>query len=312
MFKKVPRAGVLRRRDRGEGTGLSGGARSRRPVRMAVLVVLSLAVQACSSVISSQTSKLATNLSSAIYNNNDIESVGQAIPTFLVLIDGMIEGSPDNPDLLSTGAQLNDAYGGLFVDDAQRSSRFSDKALAYAWQSMCAHRESFCDWPTLDHEAFALAVADLREDDLPYAYALSVSWLNWIRSHSDDWNAIAQLDRPEQILQRVVALDDTYADGMAHLYLGGLATLLPPALGGKPEQGKAHFERAIEISEGRNMMAKVVFAEQYARLVFDEPLHHRLLTEVLAADPNIEGYVLLNTVAQQQAATLLAEEAEFF
>jgi hypothetical protein len=280
--------------------------------RLLTVALFSLTMAACSSVISSQTGKLADNLSTAIYNNNDIESVGQAIPTFLVLIDGMIESSPDNPDLLSTAAQLNDAYGGLFVDDAERSARFSDKALAYAWRAMCAHRDKFCDWPELDHKAYAQAVSGLEEDDLPYAYALAVSWLNWIRSHSDDWNAIAQLPRPEQILEQVVALDDSYADGMAHLYLGGIATLIPPALGGKPEKGRAHFERAIDISDGQNMMAKVVFAQQYARLMFDQPLHHRLLTEVLEADPNTAGYVLMNSVAQQQAGVLLASEAEYF
>ena len=41
------------------------------------------------------------------------------------------------------------------------------------------------------------------------------------------------------------------------------------------------FERAIEISEGKTLMAKVIYARQYARLVFDQELHDRLLQEVL-------------------------------
>ena len=73
-----------------------------------------------------------------------------------------------------------------------------------------------------------------------------------------------------------------------------------------------HFERAIEISNGHNMMAKVVYASQYARMMFDQELHHRLLTEVIDGDPNMPGYVLINTVAQQEAAVLLADEAEYF
>ena len=32
-------------------------------------------------------------------------------------------------------------------------------------------------------------------------------------------------------------------------------------------------------------MAKVIYAEQYAKLVFDKELHDRLLTEVVNADP---------------------------
>ena len=99
-----------------------------------LLVALLISLQGCSSLISSQTSKMADDLSSAIYNNNDIESVGQALPTFLLLIDGMIESSPESEDLLKTGAQLNDAYAGVFVAEADRRSKLSAKSLDYAWR----------------------------------------------------------------------------------------------------------------------------------------------------------------------------------
>jgi hypothetical protein len=277
-----------------------------------MLVALLVSLPGCSSLIASQTGKLADNISSAIYNSNDVESVGQAIPTFLVLIDSMIEGNPENPDLLKTGAQLNDAYAGVFVAEPERRSKISTKSLNYAWRSICAYDDDLCDWQQMDYPAFDRAVAELKEDDLDYAYTLAVSWLNWIRANSEDWNAVAELPRSERILQQVVALNDSYDNGMAHLYLGGIATLLPPALGGKPELGKMHFERAIEISDGKNMMAKVVYADQYARMMFDRDLHHRLLTEVIDGDPEIPGFVLINTVAQQEAKLLLADEADYF
>lgn len=266
----------------------------------------------CSSLIASQASKLGDDISSAIYNSNDVASVGQAIPTFLVLVDSMIESNPEDADLLKTGASLNDAYAGVFVPEPERRSKLSAKSLNYAWRSVCSHRQEYCQWRSMQFTEFDKAVEQLEPKDLPYAYTLAVSWLNWIRANSDDWNAVAQLSRPERLLQQVVELDDSYGNGMAHLYLGGIATLLPPALGGKPEQGKLHFERAIEISEGQNLMAKVVYARQYARLMFDQELHNRLLTEVLAGDPDVPGYVLINTVAQEEATALLAEAAEYF
>ena len=83
-------------------------------------------------------------------------------------------------------------------------------------------------------------------------------------------------------------------------------------MGGKPEAGREHFERAIALSEGRNLLAKVLFAKQYARLVFDRELHDRLLAEVLAANPEETGFTLSNVLAQQQARTLLAESNDFF
>ena len=96
------------------------------------------------------------------------------------------------------------------------------------------------------------------------------------------------------------------------MYMGGLETVLPAAMGGNPEKGKRHFEKAIQISGGKFLMTKVVYAQQYAKLAFDKELHDRLLNEVLAADPVVEGMTLTNTVAQRTAKELLAESDDYF
>jgi hypothetical protein len=59
-------------------------------------------------------------------------------------------------------------------------------------------------------------------------------------------------------------------------------------------------------------MAKVLYAQQYARLLFEQELHDRLLTEVLQANAKAEGLTLMNQFAKQQAEILLAESAEYF
>ena len=151
----------------------------------------------------------------------------------------------------------------------------------------------------------------MKKTDVPALYALGVAWAGWLESHKEDWNAVAELSRVEAIMQRVVTLDETYKDGGAHLYLGTFATLLPKALGGKPEVGRRHFERALEISN-KNLMIKVVYAKQYARLIFDRDLHDRLLREVLSAEESVEGYTLINTLAKQQAQDLLKEADDYF
>ena len=94
--------------------------------------------------------------------------------------------------------------------------------------------------------------------------------------------------------------------------MGILYTLRPASLGGRPELGRKYFERAIELSNGKDLLAKVMMANQYARLVFNQPLHDRLLEEVIAADPVAPGYTLSNTIAQEQALELLAESNEYF
>ena len=83
-------------------------------------------------------------------------------------------------------------------------------------------------------------------------------------------------------------------------------------MGGRPEVGREHFERAIEISNGEYLMTKVMFASQYARLVFDRELHDQLLEQVLAADASVPGLTLINTVAQLQATELLDTADAYF
>ena len=81
--------------------------------------------------------------------------------------------------------------------------------------------------------------------------------------------------------------------------------------GGNPEKGKAHFETAIALNADY-LMTKVIYAQQYARLTFDQELHDRLLNEVLNADPVVEGMTLTNKIAQARAAELLATSTDYF
>jgi hypothetical protein len=109
----------------------------------------------------------------------------------------------------------------------------------------------------------------------------------------------------------VIELDENHENGGPHLYMGGMETLLPASMGGKPEEGRAHFEKAIEINEAY-LMTKVIYAQQYARLMFDQELHDRLLNEVLSADPVVEGMTLTNRIAQERAKDLLASSKDYF
>jgi len=83
-------------------------------------------------------------------------------------------------------------------------------------------------------------------------------------------------------------------------------------LGGKPEAGKMHFERAIALSDGKSLMPKVMLAERYARLTLNRTLHDRLVSEVIAADPHAPDLTLMNVLAQEQARALQSSAAEHF
>ena len=50
-------------------------------------------------------------------------------------------------------------------------------------------------------------------------------------------------------MTRIAEVDETHDNAGPRLYLGVMETLAPPSMGGRPEVGRAHFERAIELAE---------------------------------------------------------------
>ena len=270
------------------------------------------AIAGCSFIISKATGDLVSNLSAAILNNDDLATVESGGPAYLLMVDGLVQGEPDNVSLLCSAAKLYTAYTTVFIKDKIRAKKLTDKALSYAFRAVCAHRPEACSMRSNRYQAFVEIIAGMNVKDVPVLYALGEAWAGWIQAHKDSLIAIAELSRIEAIMKRVVELDELYEDGSAHFYLGVFSTLLPPALGGRAEEGRKHFEQAIEMSGGRNLMVKVTFARQYARLMFDRKLHDRLLHEVLKANPNVPGYALINTLAWKEAQELLDSADNYF
>lgn len=271
-----------------------------------------LSLSGCTSIVSNAGYRVGTNLSSAIFNNNDLATVRDGAPAYLIILDSLIQADPENPRLLLSTAQITNAYATAFVSEPARGRLMADKSFKFSQQAACLHQTHFCQLKSSNINKFKHTIKHASKDDIEFLYTLGSAWASWIQAHSDDWNTIAEIVRVQLIMEKVIALDDRYDNGGAHLYLGTLATLLPPALGGKPEEGRQHFERAIAISQGKNLLVKVMYAEQYARLVFDQKLHDRLLNEVINSDPVAPELTLINTFAQEKALKLLAESKDYF
>lgn len=279
----------------------------KRLLALTVILATGLLAGGCSSMITS----LGDNLSNAIANQDDPETVRAGAPSFMLFIDGMIAGDPEDEGLLIAGSRLYSSYAAAFVDDPERAKKLSERAFRYAEQALCQTQERVCKLRNGPYLELLPAIKEVDSDiDVLYAYALS--WALWIKTHSSDWSAVADLPKVEALLEQVLVLDNQYRQGEPWLYLGIIRSQVPPALGGKPEKGREAFEQAISLSGGHNLMAKVEYARSYARLVFDRELHDQLLNDVLNANAEAPGYTLSNTLAKQQAKELLQSAADYF
>lgn len=266
----------------------------------------------CASLVSNAASNFADNLSRAIANQSDPETVRDGAPAYLLLLDSLIEGSPDDPALLAAAANMYASYGAVFTDDPIRARRLTDRAYNYGFKAICIEFDPACGWRGISYDDYIATLEGLKEKHADVVYAYGLASLAYIRTHAADFTALARLPHAEALLMRYLEISGGEAEASVYVFLGILATIRPPALGGEPEKGRAAFERAIELTHGKDLSAKVEFARGYARLLYERELHDELLNEVLAADPEVDGFTLTNVMAQADAVELLASADDYF
>lgn len=278
---------------------------------LALLMIVGLT--SCAQLVEKPIQNFSNNLTDAVLSQNDPEIVRQGAPTFMLMLDGMVRQSPDSATMLGAASQIYALYTNAFVKDENRVKKLSSRSFDYAERAYCVDFGlSQCDLTKMDFDAFQTSVDRAGLKDVPTLSALSTAWLLSIRANSADWGALGQLPKAEALLKKVIELDRTYQNGSAIMFSGILNSLRPPALGGKPELAKEYFEEAIALSNGNNLAAKVEYASSYARSLYERDLHDKLLNQVLAADPESDGYTLMNLLAQEQAKSLLASADDYF
>ncbi len=68
---------------------------------------------------------------------SDVVLVRQGIPSYLMLIDGMVQSYPNHKDLLLAGAQAYAAYASVLEEDEQdRAAYLNERAKKYALQAL--------------------------------------------------------------------------------------------------------------------------------------------------------------------------------
>ena len=277
-----------------------------------ILLFFVLMISACGNVVRRATNQFADNLTTAILNEDDPGTVRDGLPAYLLLIDGVVGSDSENPDALLAGSQLYGAYAGGFVDEPERAQRLANRAFGYARRALCLREKRLCATLELPYDAFQAALAKTDPKNIATLYGFGAAWAGRIQVNSSDWNAIADLPKLQALLTHVIELDPHYENGGPYLYLGVINSIRPASLGGKPEEGKAYFDKALAYSGGKNLLIPVLYAQFYARLVFDQELHDKLLNGVIAADPVAPRLTLINTLAKKKAKALLESGKDYF
>ena len=82
------------------------------------------------------TSRMEDDLAKSILNSDDIHTVREGVPAYLLLIDSFLRTSPESVDLLLAASNLNGAFS-VLVEDQERVKLLSDKSMRYASKAAC-------------------------------------------------------------------------------------------------------------------------------------------------------------------------------
>ena len=277
------------------------------------MVIAGLAAAGCGYARSRLAESLMADVAAATAKHDDVTLVSQAIPTFLLLLEGMIEDDPDNPGLRTEAAKGYTSYGVLVeAEDPERARRVYGRAIDHGRRAMMRNDRAgaLLNAPFRD---FTTITEILEKKDLEAVFWAASAWGAWISLNTGSMAALADLPRVILLMEWVLEQDETYQDGSPHIFLGIYHAALPPMLGGQPEKARFHFERAVELTEEQSAIVFVQMARFYAVQQFDRELFVSLLERALAipADSAPE-LTLQNEAAHRQARRLLLETDDIF
>jgi len=259
------------------------------------------------------TSSLLEDVAKASYKQSDLNLIRQGMPAYLMLIDGMVEALPENKRLLISAAQLYAAYASAFIQDHDKvhAAALYARARDYAFRALA--QIGFKSPATRPFDDFEISLYDLGKKDVPYIFWAASCWGSWISLNQGSMEAMAELPRVEMMMKRVLELDEAFYYGGAHIFMGVLDASRPRVAGGDLDQARDHFIKAIDLGDGKFLMARIYYADYYAKKAFDKELFISILEEVLEIPADITPELtLLNTVAHTKAKELLDQVDEYF
>ena len=157
------------------------------------------------------------------------------------------------------------------------------------------------------------AVKQARKADVPLLYWSAAATGAWIGLSKDSPAAVAQVPRVEALIDRALELDEAWDAGAIHTFLISYELNRAQRNGDPVARARAHFKRAVELSQGKQAGPYVALAESVCVSAQDRAEFERVLQQALAIDVEARPeWRLSNVVMQQRARWLLSRTDQLF
>jgi predicted anti-sigma-YlaC factor YlaD len=300
-----------------------------RPRLQLSAMVLALVLWQTGCLTKFATGKLGDALSKSgttFSSDDDPDLVGSALPFSLKLVESLLAENPRHRGLLFTAASGFTQYSYAYVqqpadeiepDDLaaatklrQRSRRLYLRARNYGLRGLEVSHKGFSEGLRTRLQE---TVAGTTKRDVPLLYWTAAAWGSVISLSKDDPETIADQPIVEALIDRALALDESFDEGAIH---GFLISYEPSRLNGKGEPAdrcKLHLDRAVQLSGGKLAAPWVSYVEAVSVQKQDRAEFESLLRRAL--EVNIEAKPesrLANLIAQRRARWLLERTPELF
>ena len=275
------------------------------------------------------TRKMADTLAaggSVFSSDDDPELVKAAVPFSLKLMESLLEELPKHEGLLLAASSGFVQYAFAFVEieadeveafDFAKASQMRARAVRlylrardYGIRGLEVRHKGLEKGLRADPRS---ALSSAKAADVSFLYWTAASWASAIALSIDNPDLLAELYLVEALIDRALELDESYDSGAIHSFLIAYEMVRAEGEGDPVSRARHHYDRALELSEGRLASPMVTYAQSVAVQEQDYASFRRMLDRALSIDPDLVPEArLLNLIMQRRARWLLSRADELF
>jgi predicted anti-sigma-YlaC factor YlaD len=280
----------------------------------------------CGGLASKVAASALTSGSDAYGSDDDPDLVRAAVPFGLKTMEGVLESRPDDQKLLLALTSGFTQYGYAFVasdaDAADLGGRLGEakalrerarhlflRARGYGLRALDERRARLGQQLGAGRDPAAVLL-QARKEDVPFLYWTASAWVLAIVNGKGDMGLVAELPIPVAMMERALALDESWGEGSLHEFFLSYLAGRSAAEGGGPEQVKAHLDRALALSMNKKLGPRVSYAEGFLVQAQDRAAFTATLEAVLQANPDETPRLRLVNVLSQRRARLLLDHVD--
>lgn len=255
-------------------------------------------------------------------SDEDPELIREALPFGLKTYESLLSISPNHRGLLLSSATGFSAYGLMLTREADaieaddyrkaralraRAAKIFLRGRDFALRGIATRHPDFEERLYKDRGA---ALRALGSDDAAFLYWAGASWAGAVSAAKDDPALLVTLPYAGALVNRLVEIDETFDKGAAHELLVSYEAGRP---GGDKRIARAHYDRALELSEGKRASTYLALAESIAVPEQDLGSFEVLTDRALAVDPDaVPEWRLVNTMSRERARWLKGQIPNLF